>query len=249
MFIHIPKTGGMSFEALLRDIYGDRFVCPFYADEELVKPVFNLPEFHVYQGHISYFISDVLPKPLEIVTFLRDPVVRAMSTYEHIRLNVKHPRHKIVAEETTNLADFAQHPLLRQDINNVQTRMLGRSLCFENVCKAAQVRNEYAETARLFLRFFRIVEPDSVELETAKQRLEGMNFFGVTERFDESWHLFLRTYGLPAFPARRLNFTPPEIVDGRDAYTDEEIEAVLSINQLDIQLYDYAVSLFNIRAG
>ena len=248
MFIHIPKTGGVSFEALLRDIFGESSICPLYLEEEFITSSVSLSDFQVYQGHISYFIAEVLPKPLEIITILRDPVVRALSAYEHIKRDVMHPSHKILVEQTKNLADFSKHPLLRYQISNVQTKTLGRSISCDSLRELSQINDTYAATAADFMRFYRAIDAHNIELENAKQRLRGINFFGITERFEESWTRFLSMYGFPDFPVYRLNQTSTDIVDKRGKYTDEEIAAVRRINQLDIELYDYAVNLFNVRA-
>ncbi len=85
--IHIPKTGGRSFNTILKQVYGDRKV--FNISREVLKRLGQnleqvLPENAVVlHGHLKF--SDIASvyeqRPVPLLTWLRDPVERVISDY------------------------------------------------------------------------------------------------------------------------------------------------------------------------
>lgn len=149
-------------------------------------------------------------------------------------------------EQGQSLAQFARHPTLGQHITNAQTRILGRSLNFSHLRKTAAFRpEEFPPRAGIFLSVLRSFSATAEELVVAKERLKNMAFFGLTERFDESCQRFLRLMSRPAEPIPKINFTAVEVTGRRNQYTAEDIAAVIEVNALDLQLYEFALQLFD----
>jgi DNA-binding cell septation regulator SpoVG len=113
--IHIPKTGGRSFAAILKKIYGqeqlinitynklERFQQPL---EELIPPDARVLHCILHFPDIAEFYR---ARQVPIVTWLRDPVERVISNY-YFRLERIHvgrrPKHAHRKDET--LLEFAR---------------------------------------------------------------------------------------------------------------------------------------------
>lgn len=244
-FIHLPKTGGVSFTSLLKGIYPAGDICPADHEEQCIPSALDLNAYRLYCGHLSYFLTSALPGDTQVITFLRHPVVRAMSTYEHILTRKTHPRHGLLITQTKSLADFVRHPLLGQQVCNLQTRALGRSLDFGALRAVAAIGPDYVIKCAAFIEVFRTLAVTSGELAEAKQRLARMPFFGLTERFEESCHRFLNLLDRPMVAIAKANQTPEEVVARRGQYSQEDVRAVTEANQLDLQLYEFALKRFD----
>jgi hypothetical protein len=115
-FFHIPKCAGTSVWASLYDIYGTRHV--YLANnwrrrEKLAAlPPAARNDYSAVGGHgpLSYFrelLGDMV-RYHKIVT-LRDPIDRAISEFNYIRMQSAHPRHAEVSQQS--LAEFAASSL------------------------------------------------------------------------------------------------------------------------------------------
>lgn len=82
---------------------------------------------------------------------------------------------------------------------------------------------------------------NQVLLDSAKENLKRMAFFGLTEFQRKTQYLFEKTFNMSFIsPFTQYNSTRASSVD-IDAETQKRIEA---LNFLDMELYDYAKDLF-----
>jgi hypothetical protein len=241
VFIHIPKTGGTRVWTILSENEpGDRTRSlnnvfkgggglkreVMQALREGVGPTLK-PGTRILFGHVPLGVREYLPRylrgdrELRYFTFLRDPVERTVSHYFRIR-----PRHEDSAKFA--LGPLPADPTLEDMLewgymhDNLQTRMLsGLPEPFGPVTDAM--------------------------LEQAKRNLrEGLAFFGLTERFDESLALARRRLGFATIlyslgADGRVNAARPrgeEIPDGLVRVAEE-------CNRYDVELYRYAEALFD----
>jgi len=125
--IHIPKTGGRSFDAVLKGEYGEPQVFNMTRDilrKTSKKLEETLPEkFSVLHGHLRF--QDLLPvyqkQPAPVVTWLRDPVERVISNYYFLmeriqagaRPNQEHKRNESLRDHIHN-----------RDAQNIMTKFL-----------------------------------------------------------------------------------------------------------------------------
>lgn len=131
LFVHIPKTAGTSFRDSLEGIFGDGLYCDYGVDEPTTSPVIvdyihkrnAYPEFGSFLAEQNKLICLSGHYPIKkygpffysknIIMFVRDPIQRTISQYEHIRR---------VEGATESLESFCSKPAHM----NLQTRNIGR---------------------------------------------------------------------------------------------------------------------------
>ena len=251
VFIHIPKTAGTALNAVLNmNEPGNRtrrLANVFKGGGGLAKgPMEHLrmgkgrrhnrfsnpAAVRVVRGHVPLGIREYLPnylpenRDLRYFSFLREPVDRTLSHYFRIRDKRegleskpgKFGQSALPAEPT--LDDMLAAGYMH---DNLHTRMLSGD---------PEPFGEVTEEM----------------LEQAKRNLsEGLVFFGLTERFDESLVLAQRRLGFrsifstPAGSVRRVNASRPR----GDQVPKELVEAAERCNRHDIELYRFADELFD----
>lgn len=89
------------------------------------------------------------------------------------------------------------------------------------------------------------VERSVVLLASAKANLQRMAFFGIVERFAESQYVFESTFDNLRFSAPLLtnNITHTDEI----ALTETQRRRILQLNHLDVELYRFALNLFDRR--
>ncbi|XP_008640810.2 PREDICTED: LOW QUALITY PROTEIN: heparan-sulfate 6-O-sulfotransferase 2 [Corvus brachyrhynchos] len=187
----------------------------------------------------SVFLS--LGRNFYYITILRDPVSRYLSEWRHVQrgatwkasLHVCDGRSPTTEELPScytgddwsgcSLQEFMDCPY--NLANNRQVRMLSDlSLvgCYNLSVMPEEQRNK-------------------VLLDSAKENLKRMAFFGLTEFQRKTQYLFEKTFNMNFIsPFTQYNSTRASSVE-IDKQTQQRIEA---LNFLDMELYDYAKDLF-----
>ena len=161
-FMHIPKTAGSTFRAILEVNFGKAAIQKLYSREKMDAFLEQgcKKRTEVVAGHLSQDVIASFPTEGRIVTFLRDPVARVLSHYNHLS-NSPDPSHRKLIEAHPTLASFATHPWG----SNLQTQYVAG--------KDIDVRTNPEEA-----------------LSAARRNLSDMAVVGLAERFDESLLLF-----------------------------------------------------------
>ena len=87
---------------------------------------------------------------------------------------------------------------------------------------------------------------DSKMLASAKLNLSNMPFFGLTEQQEMNQYIFERTFGmkfLVPFEQKKVTVSSQAL----NLITEKQKKMVLELNHLDVELYEYALKLFNYR--
>ena len=218
IFLHIPKTGGMTLRTALKWIYGPGSCYSLPSDGSLRPDALfqNLPRHAVQDaglicGHLLFGLHRHLDCACRYFTLLRDPVRRVISHYfYHLE---RYPDSKVAFP---SLKDF-----LHSDHSIASSNRLVQFLSGKNP-------ERVPETA----------------LREAKEHLANdVAVFGLTERFDESLLLFqtrLNWHYPPFYVRRKVNSARPSIED----LPDDTIEDVRRQNRLDADLYRFARERF-----
>lgn len=225
IFMHLPKTGGTTLTRILEREYPAQHRFPLGAIvqkkiEEFKKlsPA-RRDKIHLLYGHMAYGLHEYFPQGARYITVLRDPVERVISFYYFVRDQSQHYLHDFSNQDATDLKSFLESQATIV-VDNFQVRLL--SGAWEHVPYGAITRDH---------------------LEVAKRNLrEEVAVVGLTERFDETLLLLKDAFGW-----RQPWHKPQNVTRGRPKQSDllpEIREAIVEYNRFDVELYDYAKSLF-----
>lgn len=125
LFLHIGKTGGRTLDKILERHFRPSEICPAYLGEELrsFSPE-QLNNYRLFRGHFTYDFIQFLPGHPRVMTFLREPVSRAISNYQHILRDSNHSLHEEFVSKDVSPYQFATRPEYNRDIDNWMTLVI-----------------------------------------------------------------------------------------------------------------------------
>ncbi|MGH7504212.1 MAG: sulfotransferase family 2 domain-containing protein [Longimicrobiales bacterium] len=222
IYLHIPKTAGRTFVKILRDQYGKARVYEAYStppdtliDVYKALPVSEKTKYRAIAGHVAPDMHLSVPGPSLYVTMLREPLRRALSTYQFIRRQQSHPAHAAVTENRMTLEQVMTSGVDPMLSNGHVRALIGRHV-------------PYGTNDRALLE------------EAIANLHERIGIFGLTERFDEAIMLMKRRFGWRGGFYSRRN-SSPERLSVNDV-PRSTIDAIRGYNALDFALYGYAAA-------
>jgi hypothetical protein len=128
MFLHIPKTAGMTLQNIISRNYPKNRICTIHClkqNRELEEyPKEKLLQISILTGHISAkMISLFPPDQIECFTLLRDPIDRVVSAYHYIAQKPTHPYHKRFQETKPSIKQLIESGDVL-NLNNAMVRFL-----------------------------------------------------------------------------------------------------------------------------
>lgn len=242
-FLHIPKTGGTTFNKFLSAQFGEENVCPAHLWHNLLElsPA-QIVGYSLIWGHFYSYLYRYVSRPMRYVTFLRDPVERALSHYGHIMLYEGHYLHRR-AKELGNFSSYLRDPEMATTVTNFQVRALALDLdpsAIAPTLSAQELANTELERR---LETAAPVMSNEDMLRMAKLRLEQMCFVGITERFEESVVLL----------CNKFHWQPPAQIESRNVnrarvrssqISDADLALLRQMNEADYDFYEFATRLF-----
>ena len=125
IFLHIPKTGGMSVTKILESCFDPDTYPPHIANFQALKQVNDLFSKRLITGHYAYqdIISLDFPHDVYYMTWLRDPVERVVSHFYYLKTHEDHAHHSQVTAYNT-IDEFLRDDAMRLFYDNLQTRFL-----------------------------------------------------------------------------------------------------------------------------
>ena len=227
IFLHIQKTAGVSIRHLLVRQYANLPTFIRGAPEHRELPRMSRRDreaFRVVGGHFSFGLHLLFDSPSRYMAFLRDPVERTISHYSYIRWQPLHAWHDLINGAGISLEQWVRRGEA-DAVDNLQVRRL-------TVRSDDDVR--FGETTRQMLdEAKRVVE-------------ERIAFLGITERYAESIGLFAEQLRWrEPVEVERLNVSPNRVAAADLPATTRE--AILEHNALDMELYAFALGVFERR--
>jgi hypothetical protein len=222
-FIHIPKSAGTTFIGILDTRFSINNICPVHWPfEKLLGQISfgDLKKYDFIRGHFPFSLIYQLDYRPICITFLRDPVERMISEFEQLKLEPQHHLHDIL--KSLSLEEFLNRKEILPYFVNKATRYFGGEPYTAHL--AEQIPN----------------------LDLAKENLESIEYFGITERFADSLDLFCFTFDLPMISSYETKNVSPNRESRRNIPRDL-LEYIVELNQIDIQFYQYGLNLFEQR--
>lgn len=93
VFLHITKTGGVSFDRVLKDAFGNKYFRESQTKGTYLKDLKGKQKKNIkaISGHFKYGAHSGFPSMPLYITCLRDPVDRIESLFNHISRKKNHP--------------------------------------------------------------------------------------------------------------------------------------------------------------
>ncbi|XP_034614138.1 heparan-sulfate 6-O-sulfotransferase 3 [Trachemys scripta elegans] len=266
VFLHIQKTGGTTFgRHLVRNI---RLEQPCYCRAGQKKCTCHRPGgdkdtwlfsrfstgwscgLHADWTELTSCVpaamdkkqtSQKLKRNFYYITMLRDPVSRYLSEWKHVQRGATWKTSLHMCDGRSPTPDELPTCYLGDDWSGVSLQEFMD--CGYNLANNRQVRMlaDLSLVGCYNLTFMNESERNMILLQSAKNNLKNMAFFGLTEFQRKTQYLFERTFNLKFIsPFTQFNITRASNVD-IDEGARKRIEV---LNFLDMQLYEYAKDLF-----
>jgi hypothetical protein len=229
-FVHLQKTAGTTLIKRFQRHIEEAAVYPNPSDCDIVASVISVEhllerwrargdEVRFVSGHFPLCTTELLGGEFTTLTVLREPVERTLSYLRHHRKVT--PADRDASLEAVYDDSFRFHGL----VHNHMVKMF--SLTVAEMTDGALTRVEFTED----------------RLESAKERLAGVDAVGLQEQFEDFCADLTRRFGWPLDKPRRINFTDPCDV------SDEFRARIAEDNALDVELYRFAQELCERRAA
>jgi hypothetical protein len=238
-FVHIPRTGGTTIEALMRQhLTEGTFHNSYWEGPLLNRKRRDLLKSDYFIGHNFYYAREILP-PVYSFTFLRDPVERLFSLWMFM---LEHN-----PELAAKFDDFMDCARRNPHFSNHQVRFLaGR---YDIRKGRARVRTREIPRQRMIreVRALRSKPVNRVDLEIARDVLSELNYVGIFEDFEPAVAGLFSNWGvdleLPLPRERKSTVKKTDVIDITDADRDELEE----LNTYDRMLYEAALRRYETR--
>jgi len=244
IFTHIPKSGGTTFNSIIKSQYPEKGYFVMIPDDPVQKSLQELERkiekegVELVGGHVQFGLHRLLYQPCQYITFLRNPIDLTLSHYYFFR-NKKEYRPSI-----KEIVKFAQNHSIEEYCRKLHSNAMTRFLSgadFDELYKWGYIK--WLEKKAMDILPSEETETSEEMLNTAKSNLERyFQVVGLTERFDESLILLKEKLGW-----RNVYYLTKNVTKNRPKsshLSSSVIEIIRRYNALDIALYSYAEELF-----
>jgi hypothetical protein len=226
IFMHIPKTGGTSFEYIAAKNYTINGVIQInspalHRNPSALYKHNDMPRVVLGHHKISSILYHWIDRDVAHLTVLREPVSRVVSHFNYVKSSVNHALHDRVKD--LSLAQYVESNVA-VELENAQAYRI-----------AGVLRNQLRGAP---------VDAGLVR-ERARETLETrFSFFGLTERYVEFLLMCREILGWRDIYAERRNVSRRR---EDEEVTPALVDRIRSRNELDIELYEFAAKLFDER--
>jgi hypothetical protein len=237
VYIHIPKTGGTSLIKILDAQFAPGEIFPVHSTREAEQrggiSLSPTRRYRFLRGHFRFGPFDdciyrfVTQTPI-LITVMRDPIERTISSYRHILRRPENALHREFNERGITLSEYVTLPEYAPRVVNHQAR---------------QIAGSFTSSPRKWATR----EPATLEIlrRLAIERFEQFAFVGLTEQLDQSVRIISWMFGFHiTAEVPRLNPAPSQT--SKESLSPAELEAVRAVNELDLELYELATRRFEV---
>ena len=238
-FLHVMKTGGTTFISQVQENFPaeEQYPVPGLEHRKRVsaymftKPVQDLTEeqkdrIRLYCGHLPFMATEMVGRPVTVLTLLRDPVERTISHLRHIQ------RGPIVAGlvpaqkyTTMGLEEiYDDEDRFTRFLHNFQVKMFAMTPEDGVGSSAAPL------------------DVDDAHLAIAKANLDKVDVLGLNAHFNEFTAEVRRRFGWNVTDGPRM-----QVSSGEVDISPEFRARIAADNQADLEFYRYAVDLYERR--
>jgi len=231
--VHLQKTAGTTLRDRLRNSLRPRQIYPHQSDgPDILMAIITLShlekrwikrkdEIRLVHGHFPLSTTNVLGVPFTTMSVLRPPLERTLSYLRHQREVVPEDNDKTLEQIYGDPKRF--HGIIR----NHMTRMFGMSV----------------NQMRRFDGCYGNLPDTKWLLDRAKQGVASLDYLGVQPEFETFWQELAQNEGFDISASKNSNATKP--MDAPEALK----KRIRRDNQMDFELYDYAVKLLEERGS
>lgn len=214
--IHIPKTGGTTVDALIRQRVNAWRCSPLLGPADLLRlsPV-RLERFDFISGHLEfgYHLGSLISRPVRPIVFLREPRSLLLSMYKQLWKDPADPLRPYVEKHCADMEMFFHDPVVSAAVADFQVRYLAlaeRRLDPQAIAAIRAASTKQAIEQAVRQAHEREATPSRKQLlARAIQRLGECWFLGLSECMDASMDDLAARLGWPPFsPVPRLNESP-----------------------------------------
>ncbi|MBI2214485.1 MAG: sulfotransferase family 2 domain-containing protein [Acidobacteria bacterium] len=240
VFVHIPKTAGLTFRALLAKHFDVRQSYP--RPDEWWWPHLGTSEelsrYRLFNGHYVYSIGEAVRNAV-FVTMLRHPVDRLVSTYHYVARTPNAFQHDYVVSRALSLDEFLSDPVTVHAQANWAAGFVASIPAAQ--LKTHQQKMGHSEAWASGDSLF-----PNLGASVAAERLESFAMFGLCERFQDSAFMLDFVFGWK--PATNYqSFNVAATGNRRADLAPRLVDAVLEANSVDVAMYERASALFEER--
>lgn len=242
-FLHIPKTAGTSFIAVLDSFFRSDQIFPQQLVHELSGEILEtFSRYRFFRGHFPYpLMCQLLRQRPVCLTVCRDPIERYLSNFAYIHgirpqdvSPGKWQTYEVLQQ--LNLEQFIgqQYQPQTSAYNNLHTQL---------IASPTTVTAKTFDPAKFI--WPKVTEK---ELLRAKQLIVDFEFFGLTEKFQDTLFLLSYTFGWkPMIDTERRNVSSNRTLTKELA--PQLLDRIAELNTLDLELYNYVQPIFEARVS
>lgn len=236
LFIHIPKTAGVSLNAIIEKNFKKEEILDLFFMRDAVKlSDEEISSYRLVRGHQAYSLVEKFTQRPRLLLMLRDPVQRSISNLRYAK-NIG--KKDFWLQQQYDLKDMSMDDMVK--IPEVQDWL--RDYQVKWVAGNFNLRNF---TTPMIFQIPKTVGKEY--LDEAKRRLHVIDFVGITEKFAESAELMCKTFGWEK-PAQAPNInTAKERGGWHEELSAKSMKIIHEITQLDRELYNHALKIFEQR--
>jgi hypothetical protein len=246
IFMHIPKTGGMSMFAGLCKEYGTNIADMYNMTSADVAPaaeVIQNPSTSIYCGHFPFGLHEWFTRPSYYAAVLREPVSRVLSLYFYI-VQYRLVIHRIAQVKKMSLGELFSTRNAPDYYEDFLPWIEGEeSLGLFLDCPSAELDNGMV---RRFSGFGLKEEPCPREaLDQARENIERyFSAVGVLEQYPKTLGLLRETFEWPWLQELRVNVGSHARKKEKPQVADDLRKRIAAMNELDTALYEWVVERF-----